>query len=428
MNIIKNSTSNKNKFLLVTVILISVLPALTLIGSLVSNSALILISLAFLIHIFLNKQYKIFNSKFFLVLLFFFVGLIFNYIFSEIPKNSFSRVFGFFRFFILSLSIFYIFNYKDNIFKKFILNSWVILFLFVTIDLLIEFITGKNILGYTSNYIGRLGSFTGDELKIGNYFLAFSFIALSTLYNKFKNLKFLVFSLFLILFFGFIIGERANFIRLVGISFLFLFFLFLFKKKIKAFFILTLSFILLIFSIITYDRINNHGKKVDTYNERYYIRYLKEFNKILDSSLLEYIKNDTRHGLHYYTAINIFKDYKLTGVGLKNFRIFSNEDKYNPEFSNQSGFATHPHQVHFEILSEMGILGFIFFFITFFIILKESYQRNYAEKNLLGLSAASFLLVTFLPLIPSGSFFTSYSATLFWMNFGLIYNLRYKLE
>lgn len=428
MNYIKNSIFSKNKFLSITVILISILPAFILIGSLVSNLALILISLAFLTHIFLNKKYEIFRNKYFFILLFFFIGLIINYIFSEIPKNSLSRVFGFFRFFILSLSIFYIFNYKNSKFKNIILNSWTILFLLITIDILIEYITGKNILGYTSNYIGRLGSFTGDELKIGNYFLAFSFIVLSTLYKKVKNLKILIFSLFLILFCGFIIGERANFIRLFCISFLFLFFLFLFKKKLKIFFISALTFILLIFSIITFDRINNHGKKVDTYNERYYIRYLKEFNKILDSSLLEYIQKDTRHGLHYYTAINIFKDYKLTGVGLKNFRIFSNEKKYNPEFSNQSGFATHPHQVYFEILSEMGILGFIFFFITFFIILKESYQRNYADKNLVGLSAASFVLVTFLPLIPSGSFFTSYSATLFWMNFGLIYNLGYKLK
>ena len=38
------------------------------------------------------------------------------------------------------------------------------------IDLFIEFIFGKNILGYSSDYIGRLASFTGDELKIGNFF------------------------------------------------------------------------------------------------------------------------------------------------------------------------------------------------------------------------------------------------------------------
>jgi O-antigen ligase len=231
----------------------------------------------------------------------------------------------------------------------------------------------------------------------------------------------------LIFFLGFVIGERANFIRLIGITFLFLFFLFLLKKKIRIFFIIFLSLFLLIISLITYDRINNNEKKLDSYNDRYYIRYVKEFDRILDSSLLDYLKKDTRHGLHYYTAINIFKDFKFTGVGLKNFRIFSKDSRYDPEFSNQNGYSTHPHQVYFEILSEMGLLGLIFFFITFFIILKESYQRSYNDKNLIGLSAASFVLVTFLPLIPSGSFFTSYSATLFWMNFGLMYNLRNKL-
>ncbi len=426
MNISKNSTLDENKFLLITTILISILPAALLIGTLISNSLLILICLFFLSHCFYKKDFSVFKNKISLILYFFWFGLIINFIFSEIPQNSIGRVFGFVRFLILSISIFYIFNLRNIIFKDIILKSWAILFLIVIVDLLIEFIFGKNILGYSSDYAGRLASFTGDELKIGNFFLAFSFIFIATVYDKIKNIKLLIFLILIIIILGFLIGERANFIRLLLIANLFIFSLCIFKKKIKIFLLTNLAILSIFLSLISYDRIYNYGKKVDTYNDKYYIRYLKEFNRVLDKPFLEYLKYDTRHGHHYYTAVNVFKEFKLTGVGLKNFREFSFEKRFIPKFSDHNKFATHPHQIYFEILSEMGILGLVFFFVTFVTILIHVFRTNLREKSLLGISASSFVLITFLPLIPSGSFFTSFGATLFWMNFGVMCDVSNK--
>ena len=89
----------------------------------------------------------------------------------------------------------------------------------------------KNILGYSSDYIGRLASFTGDELKIGNFFLAFSFIFIATVYNKIKDIKILFILILIITILGFLIGERANFIRLLFIANLFIFFYVYLKKE-----------------------------------------------------------------------------------------------------------------------------------------------------------------------------------------------------
>ena len=145
-------------------------------------------------------------------------------------------------------------------------------------------------------------------------------------------------------------------------------------------------------------------------------------------SLFEYIKKETRHGLHYYTAINIFKEFKITGVGLKNFREFSSKKKFTPDFATTTGHSTHPHQIYFEILSEMGILGIIFFGITFFYSIIRSIINNLMSKYLIGISGVLYITFTFLPLIPSGSFFTSYGATLFWINFGLMYYFKEKFN
>ena len=107
----------------------------------------------------------------------------------------------------LSISIFYIFNLRNILFKDIILTKGNT-FLIVIVDLFIEFIFGK----YFRLFFGlyrKITSFTGDELKIGNFFLAFSFIFI-TVYNKIKDIKILFILILIITILGFLIGERAN--------------------------------------------------------------------------------------------------------------------------------------------------------------------------------------------------------------------------
>ena len=85
-------------------------------------------------------------------------------------------------------------------------------FLIVSIDIIIEYFFGKNILGYTSDYPGRIASFTGDELKIGGFYFGFILISLSFLSNRNKKLQiFLSLTFFVI---ALIIGERSNFLKI----------------------------------------------------------------------------------------------------------------------------------------------------------------------------------------------------------------------
>ena len=55
MNISKNSKLDEDKFLFIITILLSILPAVLLIKTLISNSVLFLICLSFLLHCFYKK-------------------------------------------------------------------------------------------------------------------------------------------------------------------------------------------------------------------------------------------------------------------------------------------------------------------------------------------------------------------------------------
>ncbi len=63
MNISKNSKLDEDKFLFIITILLSILPAVLLIKTLISNSVLFLICLSFLLHCFYKKNFRVFKNK-----------------------------------------------------------------------------------------------------------------------------------------------------------------------------------------------------------------------------------------------------------------------------------------------------------------------------------------------------------------------------
>ena len=81
--------------------------------------------------------------------------------------------------------------------------------------------------------------------------------------------------------------------------------------------------------------------------------------------------------------------------------------------------STHPHQIHFEFLSELGVMGYLFI-IIFFIYHFYKFGKNKLHNDNLNLAGLLFVLTSLLPLLPSGSFFTSNGATLFWLNFAMM--------
>ena len=390
--------SENNIFNKIIFYLICLLPISIIAGSLVININVILIILFFLIEIIKKNKYFVFNNYIVLLFTIYYVYLILSSILIAESDESLLRSIGVIRYLLLSLSIAYIIKNLD---QKKILYFWGIIFLIVSFDILFEYIFGENILGYKSGYHGRIASFTGDELNIGGYYFGF-FLLTSALLIK-KNYLFPI-SILFFLFISIIIGERANFLKvflLVTFFFLFIYKISL-KKKIAS---------IILFSVFTVGIIASDEKL----SGRFYTQFQQN-----DLKFFTGIKTRTPHYSHYITSIKIFKDYPLFGIGIKNFRNISHKKEYHGTGTGSYGGGPHPHQTHLELLSETGLIGY-FILISIFIYSLYFGIREYVKsKNIFLACSIIFILVTFIPLIPSGSFFTTYTATIFWINYGFL--------
>ena len=391
-----------NKYFLPNILclLISLLPIAILSGSLVINIFHILIAIFFLIEICKEKKFFFFKDYFFYLLIFLWISFLINLFFSSNPEIGLSRSIGFIRFILLIFAIKYIFLYKEERYTKFILNVWLIVFIVVTIDLLFEFYFGKNIFGFESYMPGRLAGFLNDELKIGGYYLGFGLISIASLYNfREKKSYFIPIIILIFLIVSFLIGERSNFVKLFTIIFLFT--ILIYKKNLLNYLIISLALILILYSFVLK-------------NENLKYRYLDQINysKIGESLYFQ----------HYKSAISVYKENIYFGVGIKNFRneIIKEKYKNNKSWNNRHIISTHPHQINLEILTETGIFGFMCYLIFFILCFLKATKNYFKNKNKFLLSSLLFCLIYLNPILPSGSFFTTYSATIFWINFALM--------
>ena len=398
---------NSEKILLYT---LSIFPLAFLIGNSVINFFIIIIPIFFFI-LTLKKKIKFnFQNKIFLIMLLFWFSLIVNLFFSQNQSLSIPRVVNFFFIIFLVSAFKYIVFLNENKYLNNIYKIWSIIFFVVFIDLIFEFMVGFNILGFKSYMPGRLTSFTGNELVIGNFFSAFCLIFLSYLSIKYPKKNYIIiFSSLVLIFVSFLIGERANFVRTFLMISLFVIFILNYKYKTK------LLFIFIIFSLIPLLITNLKDDNIYKY------RYLNSINNLFQKNGISTYLNNSQYGAHYDVAYKIFKENKLFGIGIKNFRNESFKSKYdNPEHKFKYGGANHPHQIHLEFLSETGLFGYSIFLIFIISSIFLSIKSNLKNKNVFQFSGILFVIFSLLPLIPTGSFFSTYSSGLFWINYTLM--------
>jgi O-antigen ligase len=400
----------KEKYRLETfyVLTICLIPVSLLISSVAAELSIIIISTFFFINFIYIKK-NIFSNIDFILLLVFWFSLILNLFFSLNKETSFARNLFFFRYILYIFSLIFIFNNKKNL--NFVLMIWLILTTIVGFDIFLEFFNKKNILGLESFDISRIASFLGEELKIAHFMLGFSLISIGYLIDKSKknNLFHAFLIVLLMLFFTtsvILTGERSNTIKFIISLIIFIFFSnnYIFKKK-KI--ILLIILISLFSSYLFSEKLKNRAKAIIIPTKDYGV--IEAFKK-------------THHASHYYTAIKIFKAYPVFGIGNKNFREECVKDiYYNMDYQyTKQRCATHPHQIYFEFVSEHGLIGSaIMLFVIFYITIKgiKIYRKN---KSMVHLGSISFTATQFIPLLPSGSFFTSWGAIIFWTNFAIL--------
>jgi O-antigen ligase len=414
-------TKISNKINLIPQILILSFPILIILGSFALNVFSIFFSLY---AIFNFKKFNILDKKI-IILFFSFIILIFPFESIEF-KNSFFKYLSFFRFVLMLFGLIIFFenqNNKNNFFLK-IYKIYTLILAIIIVDIVVEYLFGTNILGYSSYLDGRIASFTNDELIIG---YIFCFVSLFTLIYIFKNTNvyyfFIIISIFL--FISFIIGERSNFLKLLSLVVLFAFinYFYLEKFKIKNLFILIP--VILFFSVSFYHLTKDtlQGKK---------LYRLLEINMPEESKTSFDIKEkyfESSHAPHYLTAYKIFLNQPIFGIGVNNFYLESQKNKYEDErlkFGGGARGSTHPHQLYLEIIAEVGLVGLIYFIFIFFYPIYLS-LKSLIKIHELNIIPHLFLHLYFIfPILPSGSIFGTNTSIPFWFNLAILIYLSKK--
>tara|TARA_B110000971_G_C19990044_1_gene491489 strand:+ start:153 stop:1433 length:1281 start_codon:yes stop_codon:yes gene_type:complete len=403
--------------------LIIIFPIFFIIGSAAINLILIIISLITLYEIFKKKNYI--KSNLIIILLFgiLYIYWIFIAILAEDSFKSLQSSISQLRFFLFAvfISIFF----KPEIFFKYLIYVWSIIILLVCIDTNIQLFTGIDVFGYKAEghaydyrvflnpHIGRLSGPFGDELVVGAFLAKISapiiLFYLHKIQSCTKKIKIINPILFLCLIYESVIisGERTS---LIIISIVFLLY-FIFKTDIKKLLLLLFS-ILMILSVFY------------TNNSFIKIRANDMFKIVSDIS-------NSSYGRIYDSSISIWEKNIFLGTGFKNYHINCNKLKDpNPSHKHAYCSPNHAHNTFLQLLSETGLLGLLLFYLFFGYIFKIFYENKKKFKFLKQeykyclLGSSIIVIYHLIPSpIPAGSFFSTWNATFFWLQFGLLMTL-----
>ena len=398
-----NLIIRENFFLL----LFLLLPVSIILGSTISLINVLLLNLFFLAVLIYQKKFDFINHISIKLILILYLYLIFNSFISQDYRVGLLRNLGFIRIIIFFIFVNYFFFYYKN--DKRLLDFWSLILCVLIVDVFLEYFFDRNLIGWGEKnltYGNRITSFFIDEPVVGAYLAGFIFLIFGYFLKRY-NKKTIAFTFLLIAFISVIFtGERSNTIKVFSGIFIYFLLLDFLKLKIKL--------IIILLFITTFGVILNQSEYLK-------VRYIGQFYNILTNKKSFEKLEDNEYIKLYKSGYSVFKNYPFFGVGNKNYRVETCRKQNISQSKSDYVCLTHPHQIYFELLSEHGIVGFviilgIFFFLMFKILKSILMSRNYVQ-----IGAFTFVLINFIPLLPSGSFFSDFNVTLFWINFSIMF-------
>lgn len=380
------------------------------------------VSLLFLFTTFKEGTYKYYNNIFFKFIFIFCLYISLRSLFItdtftiKYKLESIRASFTYIRFFIAALAIWYLLDtYKS--FLKFFLIVFLFSYIFVIFDGYFQLINHKDVFGFSKPEKRLTGPF-GEEQVLGSY-LARNIsllVALFILFFKDKKkflINILIFFSLLLCFFS---GERASFFLISFFSLLYLFFYnqLLYKKILVFFVTIVVILSVFLFNNDSYVRFYSEaGQSIGFINNK----EVKKEEYISVKPLYKdiYLYSEA-HQTHVRSALMMFNENILFGQGVKMFRYKCKDPNV---YLNGMSCTTHPHNILAQFLGETGLIGTFFLLVTIiyfikmlfnFIIIKfkkNSFNQIDSVKSCLVLS----FCITFMFILPSGSFFTNWLST-----------------
>ena len=414
-----------------------IIPSLIFIGFF-PDFFLSLTSLLFVIITIIEKDFRLYKGKFFILLVFWNIYLIILSLISTNTILSLESTLFYFRFAIFILATQYVLENNKNVFK-YLLIAILLTFSFLIFDSFIQYFYGKNIFDYP--YSGdRISSIFKDELILGSYLsrllpLLFAFTIIvfgKKLFPYLLCLSILVFIDILV----FLSGERTAFFNLL----LFTIILIILSNNFKIFRITTFFVSISILVLLTLNNSEIKQRMIDKTITQTNILNLNIFaethNKKNDYDIVRFFSSE--HQLLFSTALNLFKDNPIIGIGPKLYRHYCKDERYFKEIHRQdtgkmNNCSTHPHNTYLQLLSETGLIGTIPLIIVFFyIIYKFSHHLYYKiirKKQILSDLDIMFLsafIITLWPFYPTGNFFNNWLSIIYYYPIGMYLYFKTK--
>jgi O-antigen ligase len=406
-------------FLYFNSFLIILIPPFLISGPFLPDAVCSYIGLFYLIYFIKVKDFSVYKNYFFGFFFLIYLYLNFNSLLSFNSEISFQTSLVYFRVILFICAISYLLkNYKSLKFYFYISCLICLILLMIGSVLDINKAISKDL-----SYV-RVTSLFGTEQILGSYVVRILPLIIGLSYmikipqRESINLATLLIAGLLVI----LSGERT---ASVYFFFLVIFYFFINRKQILLFILLfsTITFILYNYNNNSFNRIYTH-----TISQQKNSGHLLSF----------------RHEAHLLTAYNMFLEKKLFGHGLKSFRNLCDRDQYNIQLNDRkyindvkynfykrnpltplskdisevtNGCSTHPHNIYFQFLSEIGLIGFLLFFGFFlficiklliffkdFLYNKMQCSNSYIASNffLFGIFTAMF------PMIPSGNYFNNW--------------------
>jgi O-antigen ligase len=388
------------------------LPAFIVSGPFLSDLAISICAIIFLINSYKNKLIFYYKNIFFYIFISFYIYLNLSALLSSNIIFSLKTSLPYIRFGIFALSTWYLLNINNNLLKYFF-YCFLFVFLFLEIDGIYQYINKKNLFDYPLIQ-DRVSSLFGNEQILGSFLsrnyplflgLFLFFLEKNNFTKKIKIISYIAIIFLPVL--VFMSGERSSvFYTLLAIIYIFIFFP---EKNILILFLS--SFFLISIGIVSLEK-RFSERIID--QTKIQLTFEQEKKKRLNLFSIT-------HEEHYRSAYKIFKDNVLFGAGPKSFRLKCSEEKY---LISKTSCVSHPHNTYFQLLSETGIVGFFFIFSIFVILcvnsIKIIYNKYFKGNRISPLKICLFasFLITLWPVIPSGNFFTNWLNIVYYLPVG----------
>jgi len=434
------STNIINKYFIINFLFSSLIISF-IAGNLVLNLNIVLIIIA---SIFFFKKNKIpFNLDFIdkiLIILFSYILLcsalnnIYYYKDGSVDNFSiFLKSILFLRFLLFYFIVKFLI--KENIinFKIFFITSFASV-VFVCADIIYQLVFGYDIFGYKAIQRRLYGPF-GDELIAGSFIQRFSLFSLFLVpvFFKFKkNYTKYIFTFALICLFLVSIILSGNRIPLVFFI-LSIFGIIIFEKKLRKL-LLPFTFITVSIIFLAYNLSENYRNHLLSFK----VKTSQILMPLSSKNLLTAKDEKNYENYKFYTFEYKGQKYKMTNSHLKEFKtgymtwldkkIFGGgikSFKINCPKAQTTNCGSHPHNYYLEILSNLGLVGFVIIFILFSLIFFKTFIVKYFKNSNLNnyhlITPFIFLFFSeVFPIKSTGSFFSTGNATYIFLLLSII--------